>query len=157
MSVHFLSSSASLLSFFTVLLFSHYWVMPYQSHILLPFFQLSYSAFIFTWHVDGWCVIWAFKFTLRPSDKDIGILYTRTPSLSTHKLEQVWSITLHKHLPPPALPLPLSSRSLSLTPSGLIPEFVLKLLSSSPLSPVFCDSLKSLTLSHPPLKVSRFG
>lgn len=60
------------------------------------------------------------------------ILYTNTatsPPPSTHKPEQVWSITLHNHLLP-SLPFP-RSQSLSLTPSGLIPEFVLKLLSSS--------------------------
>ncbi|KAK5908799.1 hypothetical protein CgunFtcFv8_016826 [Champsocephalus gunnari] len=50
---------------------------------------------------------------------------------------------------------------MGIRPPGLIPEFVLKLLSSPPpppppppLSPVFWDPLKSLTLSHPPLKVS---
>lgn len=60
------------------------------------------------------------------------ILYTNTATFlppSAHKPEQVWLITLHNHLLP-WLPLP-RSQSLSLTPSGLIPEFVLKLLSSS--------------------------
>lgn len=54
-------------------------------------------------------------------------LYTH---IHTHKPEQVWSITLHNRLLPHSHSFALSP-SLSLTPSGLIPEFVPKLLSSS--------------------------